>query len=263
MSIRVRKDSIIGKPRKENGSFYLITPKIYPKPHFINSYIFNLWKESEGKTINEIISMYEKKYPYVDREKIKSDIFNSLVYLNNLKMIDIIDEEEVMGVMKGNCISVVNESDFRRVSEFILDTYSSSRGIVFNFEYEGILDGNSVKDVYSIQTMRLNQIHGREMYFKFLDEFKKLYAIIGVTVLNSISTCYINTIAVSESSNQKLNNIMEQFIENMKVHSIECFKIKTSDTELINSFASMKFNIEAELRNELLNNKSLFIIRRG
>ena len=40
-----------------------------------------------------------------------------------------------------------------------------------------------------------------------LDEFKKLYAIIGVTVLNSISTCYINTIAVSESSNQIRNSL--------------------------------------------------------
>ena len=100
MSIEVRKDSIIGKPRKENDSFYLITPKIYPKPHFINSYIFNLWKESDGKTINEIILMYEKKFPYIDREKIKSDVLNSLVYLNNLKMIDINDVEEVMGAMK-------------------------------------------------------------------------------------------------------------------------------------------------------------------
>ncbi|HEN4571340.1 hypothetical protein PN298_07550 [Peptostreptococcus anaerobius] len=263
MAIRVRKDSIIGKPRKENGSFYLITPKIYPKPHFINSYIFNLWKESEGRTINEITSTYEKKYPYVDREKIKSDILNSLVYLNNLKMIDIIDEEEVMGVMKGNGISLVNEIDFRRVSEFILDTYSSSRGLVFNFEYEGILDSNSVKDIYSIQMMRLNQIHGKEMYFKFFDKFKNLNAIIGITVLNSISTCYINTIAVSESSNKNLNNIMEQFIEYLQVHNIECFKIKTSDIEIVNSFASIKFNIEAELKNELLNKKSLYIIRRG
>lgn len=263
MSIEVRKDSIIGKPRKENDSFYLITPKIYPKPHFINSYIFNLWKESDGKTINEIILMYEKKFPYIDREKIKSDVLNSLVYLNNLKMIDIYDEEEVMGAMKENGISLVNESDFRRVNEFILKTYSSSRGIVINFGYEGLLDSNSVEDVYSIQMMRLNQIHGKEMYFKIYNELKNLNAIIGITVSNNISTCYINTIVISENSNKDLNDTVEQFIEYLLIHNIECFKIKTSDIEVVNSLASINFNIEAELKDELGNKKSLYVIRRG
>ena len=158
---------------------------------------------------------------------------------------------------------MVNESDFRSVNEFILKTYSSSRGIVINFGYEGLLDSNSVEDVYSIQMMRLNQIHGKEMYFKIYNELKNLHAIIGITVSNNISTCYINTIVISENSNKDLNDTVEQFIEYLLIHNIECFKIKTSDIEVVNSLASINFNIEAELKDELGNKKSLYVIRRG
>ena len=56
---------------------------------------------------------------------------------------------------------------------------------------------------------------------------------------------------------------MEQFIEYLLIHNIECFKIKTSDIEVVNSLASINFNIEAELKDELGNKKSLYVIRRG
>lgn len=39
MSIHTIKDSILGVPREEDNSTYLIYPQSYPRPHFINHYI--------------------------------------------------------------------------------------------------------------------------------------------------------------------------------------------------------------------------------
>ncbi len=69
-------------------------------------------------------------------------------------------------------------------------------------------------------------------------------------------------LVISENSNKDLNDTVEQFIEYLRIHNIECFKIKTSDIEIVNSLASINFNIEAELKDELGNKKSLYIIRR-
>lgn len=263
MTVRVRKDSIIGRPRKEKGSFYLITPKVYTKPHFVNSYIFNLWKQSDGKDINTIITEYIEKYPNVDKEKIKADVLNSIVYLNNLKMIDIIDEEEVMKNMRDNGISLVNEGDFRSISEFIQDSYTSNTGIVISFEYEGLLDINSIKDVYSIQMMRLNQIHGNELYFKICDEMKNIKSVVGIKLLNNTKSCYLNTIVIGKEVSLNLNEVVIQVIEYLKTHSMENFKIKTSNAETVKNFLKIGFNVEAEINDELENKKTLYIIRRG
>ena len=247
MTVRVRKDSIICRPRKEKGSFYLITPKVYTKPHFVNSYIFNLWKQSDGKDINTIITEYIEKYPNVDKEKIKADVLNSIVYLNNLKMIDIIDEEEVMKNMRDNGISLVNEGDFRSISEFIQDSYTSNTGIVISFEYEGLLDINSIKD----------------LYFKICDEMKNIKSVVGIKLLNNTKSCYLNTIVIGKEVSLNLNEVVIQVIEYLKTHSMENFKIKTSNAETVKNFLKIGFNVEAEINDELENNKTLYIIRRG
>lgn len=49
MSIHTIKDSILGVPREEDNSTYLIYPQSYPRPHFINHYMLNLWYEADGK----------------------------------------------------------------------------------------------------------------------------------------------------------------------------------------------------------------------
>ena len=84
MSIHTIKDSILGVPREEDNSTYLIYPQSYPRPHFINHYMLNLWYEADGKTFQKLFEEYQNRYRDVPIEKIQSDIINSIIYLYNL-----------------------------------------------------------------------------------------------------------------------------------------------------------------------------------
>lgn len=93
MSIHTIKDSILGVPREEDNSTYLIYPQSYPRPHFINHYMLNLWYEADGKTFQKLFEEYQNRYRDVPIEKIQSDIINSIIYLYNLEMVEITGED--------------------------------------------------------------------------------------------------------------------------------------------------------------------------
>ncbi len=262
MSILVRKDSIIGRARKEKNSFYLITPKIYSKPHFINKYVFNLWLTSDKKTIPTIIDDYCKKYPDIPKKKIKKDIMKSLIYLNNLKMIDIIGEDKKMldsSIKKG--VSIVNERDFRTINDFIVKVFREG-GTIINFSHEREFEFDTITKVYSIQAMRINQIHRQELYFKILNDEYKLVSVIGVVLLGNPKTCYINTIISEMVEEEELINIIQDMIKFLNDNGISFVKIRTSKIEDVHRFLKYNFYIEAKLENELNDSKTIYILRR-
>lgn len=259
MTIHYNNDSLIGIPRKENNSLYLIHPKSYPRPCFVNDYIFNLWKSSDNMTIEELLIKFFNMYKEIPNEKIKKDVIQGLLYLYNLEMIDLLGNDlEVIKAMSDNKTAIVNECDFRAAFHYLVQR-GESNGFVYDFKLDKQLEANQIKEFYNIPAMRANQIHLEELYIKIMSARGMLNGVAGICILNNGNVCYITFIA-TESDDVFVTAINEvkSFMLSKKIKII---KIKSKNEKLVNLLLKDKFLIEAVLLDEAENEEKIYIVR--
>lgn len=260
MSIHIVEDSIIGVPREEDNSIFLIYPKIYPKPHFINKYVMDLWKESDGKSFQELFEEYQGRYKDVKKETIQSDIVTSIIYLYNLKMVDITGaDKEVLESMSINETSIVNEQDFRDINSFILSV-AVSPACVMNFEYDRELTQKEIETVYSIPSMRINQIHRKEIFFKIFSSSGELIGVAGVSFRRSVQTCYISSLILKDTG--RMESALSELYIVLRSISVKYVKVKTLNKDMVKKFLDNGFRIEAKLDNESDDLSITYVVRR-
>lgn len=261
MSIHTIKDSILGVPREEDNSTYLIYPQSYPRPHFINHYMLNLWYEADGKTFQKLFEEYQNRYRDVPIEKIQSDIINSIIYLYNLEMVEVTGEgKEVLAAMSKSETSIVNEQDFREINNFILDI-AANQGCILNFDYDRNLEKKEVESVYSIPNMRINQIHRKEIYFKIYDSSNVLIGVAGVSFKRSLETCYVSTIILSDLN--KFGDVIDELIKVLHSGGINHIKVKTLNKSVVKQLVDNGFEVEARLNDESNDLSITYIVRRN
>lgn len=259
MTIQTRQDSLIGRPRKEEKSLYLIHPKSYPRPCFINDYIFNLWEIVNNKTIAELYEELSNKYKDISKEKIKKDLIKGLLYLYNLEMIDLSGQDlEVIRSMNANKTSIVNEGDFREVYDYMIHVQDAN-GLAYDFKLDRKLNCNQVKDTYNITYMRTQQIHLQEIYIKIISNSGMLTGIAGICVLGNVRTCYLTLLVID--SNKYLQKAINEIRNLIFSKNFKTIKVKSKNEKIIQSLLENKFSIEAILFDEDDVEEKKYIIR--
>lgn len=92
-------NSYIGSIRKEDNGHYLFYPIMYPKPHFMNSTVYEIWKLCNGQSIDDIALNLKNKYSKVPLSKLILDIKKVVKYLKGLGMLEYeVEVVEEMGI---------------------------------------------------------------------------------------------------------------------------------------------------------------------
>ena len=179
-------------------------------------------------------------------------------------MVNISGEDAIL-IIDSDCqynSGIVNEREFRKVSEYMKKVISYYGSFTYSFTSDRAITRAMSGTLCSVQTMRYRQIHGVELFFKIVD-CGVLCAVVSMRILENGTCCYLMNVVVE---NKELHNIVKVFNELETLlfkHGVSCMKVKSSNKEVIEMFISAGFVIEAELKFENNSDDCSYIIRRN
>ena len=220
-------NSYIGLLREEEEKTWLFYPRAYPKPHFMNKVVHEIWELIDGISDEKIADVLKTRYPKVDKKTLLNDVQKTIAYFVNLEMV-----KEVADNMqeRQTVLTVLEEADFTMGSKFVIKTIEESSDNTFLF-YPEQYEGDKIRNYYKAINMRTNHFHDVEIYIKAIDtKLQEVVGILGIYVCPNNCVVYITTTVFRDKK------YLEEAIKGLELmlvkQNVKEIKVKFTDTDL-------------------------------
>lgn len=255
--IKINEGSYAGLIRQELDGTYLCIPAEVGKPIFFNNTIYEIFSLCNNSSISNVVNEMQKKYPDIDGKRILQGVLNTVWYLNNIGILTIENERDENLIMNSSTevLSMPDEKDFKKISEYIMEKYGSLISTKFFYVDANINRDKKavIREIYKTVNIRLEQANGHQVFYKYMKTgLNEIGGVIGVSIHHTNRVAYIKTLVADNYDEAKMILSMTiDIFRDKRFFNLKCLlSERVIDEHYKEFFEENGFVKEANLKNE-------------